>query len=74
MRNIEVKFEPSTIPGVQFKKPALVSKISKDSDVTLRISMTASKNVKGREVTLQIQVIGKRKVLAAKDFPFKIIP
>lgn len=74
VRNIEVKFEPPTIPGVQFKKPALVSKISKDSNVTLRISMTASKNVKGREETLQIQAIGKRKVLATKDFSFKIIP
>ena len=73
-RNIAVKFEPSTIPGVQFKKPALVSKISKDSDATRRILMTASKNVKGREVTLLIQVIGNRKVLATKDFSFKIIP
>ncbi len=73
-RNIAVKFEPATIPGVQFKKPDLISKIGKDSNTTLRISMTAYRTVKGRDVPLQIQVIGKREVLATKDFTFKIIP
>jgi len=73
-RNIEVKLEPARIPGVQFKKPDLISKIGKDSNTTLRISMTAYRTVKGRDVPLQIQVIGKREVLATKDFTFKIIP
>ncbi len=80
VRNVEIRFEPSSIAGLRFKKPAPISKLSEDSEETIRISITADKNVKGRTQKLQIQLFGKtgmfgkKELLATKDFSFKIIP
>ena len=79
-RNIEVRFEPSSIAGVRFKKPEPLSKLSENGEETIRISITANKNVRGRNQKLQIQVFGKsgwfgkKEPLATKEFSFKIIP
>ena len=73
MRNVEVRFEPASIAGVDFKKLALISKLSENSMKTIRIPITASKNVQGRNETLQIQVFGENnKLLATEDFSFSI--
>ena len=79
-RDIEIRFEPASIAGVRFKKPKLLSKLSENAEETIRISITADKNVKGRNQKLQIQLFGKsgwfgkREPLAMKEFSFKIIP
>ena len=82
-RNIQVKYEPlepRSIAGLRFKKPSSISKLNENSEETIRISITANKNVKGRNQKLQIQLLGKTnlfgkmKLLATKDFSFKIIP
>ena len=79
-RNIEVRFEPASIAGLRFKKPKPLSKVSENGQEAIRISITADKNVKGRNQKLQIQVFGKsgwfgkKEPLATKEFSFKIIP
>ena len=83
VRDVEIRFEPSSIAsiaGLRFKKPAPISKLSEDSKKTIRVSITADKNVQGRDQRLQIQVFGKtklfgkREAIAIQDFSFKIIP
>ncbi|MCG9133115.1 tetratricopeptide repeat protein [Candidatus Poribacteria bacterium] len=79
-RNIQVRFEPSSIAGLRFKKPAPISKLSKNNQETIRISITADKNVKGRTQKLQILLfgktglIGKMEPILTQDFSFKITP
>ena len=79
-RDIEVRVQPASIPGVVFKNSVLLQKLKKKTGETIRISMTADKNVKGREQPLQIQLFGKngwfgkKEPLAVKDSSVKIIP
>ncbi len=80
VRDIEIRFEPSSIAGLRFRKPAPISKLSEDSKKTIRVSITADKNVRGRDQKLQIQLFGKtglfgkKEAIAIQDFSFKIIP
>ena len=80
VRNVELRSEPSSIDGVSFQKPALISELSENGNKTITMTMTADNNVKGREEVLQIQLFGKiglfekKKRLATKDFRFKIQP
>ena len=79
-RNIQIRFEPSSIAGLRFKKPEPIPKVSANSDETIRVPITADKNIQGRSQALQIQLLGKAgsfgkmEPLAIKDFSFKIIP
>ena len=79
-RDIEVRLQPAFIPGVDFKNSVLLQKLKKKTGETIRVSMTADKNVKGRKQPLQIQLFGKegwfgkKEPLAIKDFSVKIIP
>lgn len=79
-RDIEVRVQPVSIPGVDFKNSVLLQKLKKKTGETIRISMTADRNIKGREQPLQIQLFGKRgwfgkkEPLAVKDSSVKIIP
>ncbi len=79
-RNVEIRFHPATIAGVRFKKPALLSKLPGKKIETIRVSMTADKNVKARDQKLQIQLFGqkgmfgKQEHLVSQDFAFKIVP
>ncbi|MXV75385.1 tetratricopeptide repeat protein [Candidatus Poribacteria bacterium] len=79
-RNIQIRFEPSSIAGLRFKKPEPIPKVSANSDETIRIPITADKNIQGRNQALQIQLLGKTgsfgkmEPLATKDFSFKIVP
>ena len=79
-RNIQVRFAPASIAGLRFKKPAPISKLSEGSQETIRTSITADKNVKGRTQKLQILLfgkaglIGKMEPILTQDFSFKIIP
>ena len=79
-RDIEVRVQPASIPGVDFKNFVLLQKLKKNTGETIRVSMTADKNVKGRKQPLQIQLFGrsgwfgKKEPLTIKDFSIKIIP
>ncbi|MDE0400682.1 MAG: tetratricopeptide repeat protein [Candidatus Poribacteria bacterium] len=79
-RDIEVRVQPASIPGVDFKNSVLLQKLKKKTGETIRISMTADKNVKGKKQPLQIQLFGKsgwfgkKEPLAVKDSSVKIIP
>jgi len=73
-RNIHIRFEPSSIAGLRFKKPEPIPKVSANSDETIRIPITADKNIQGRNQALQIQVFRENSTkLTTKDFSFKII-
>ena len=74
-RNVELRFEPSSIAGLRFRKPTMIPELSENSVKTIRIPVTAARNIKGRNQSLQIQLFGQnRTLLATKDFSFKIIP
>ena len=73
-RNVDIRLEPPVLAGLRFMKPALIPKLSANSIETLRISITADKNVQGREQSLEIQLFGKKEQLTTKDFSFTIIP
>ena len=79
-RDIEVRLQPASIPGVDFKNSILLQKLKKKTSEIISISMTADKNVKGRKQPLQIQLFGKsgwfgkKEPLTIKDFSVKIIP
>ncbi|MCY3741464.1 MAG: tetratricopeptide repeat protein [Candidatus Poribacteria bacterium] len=79
-RNIQIRFEPSSIAGLRFKKPEPIPKVSANSDETIRIPITADKNIQGRNQALQIQLLGKissfgkMEPLVTQDFSFKIVP
>ena len=78
-RNIQIRFEPSSIAGLRFKKPEPIPKVSANSDETIRIPITADKNIQGRSQALQIQLLGKAgsfgkvEPLVTQDFSFKIV-
>lgn len=74
-RNVELRFDPSSIAGLRFRKPTLIPELKENSVETIRIPITADKRIQGRNQTLEIQLFGKdRKSLATKSFSFKIIP
>lgn len=74
-RNVELRFEPSSIAGLRFRKPTIIPELRKNNMETIRIPITADKKVKGRDQALEIQLFGEnRTLLATKNFSFKIIP
>ena len=74
-RNVELRFEPPSIAGLRFEKPTIIRELKENSIETIRIPITADRRVKGREQALEIQLFGEdRKLLATKNFSFKIIP
>ena len=82
-RNIQVRcdpLEPRSIAGLRIEKPEPIPKLGNNGKKTVRISITADKNVKGRNQKLQIQIQGKAgffgeiKPLATTEVFFKIIP
>ena len=82
-RDVEVRLEPLKPPstaGLRFEKSISVSKLNKNSQKTIRISITANKIVKGRDQKMLIQLSGKtglfgeKERLATTEFSFKIIP
>ena len=82
-RNIQVRYdplEPRSIAGLRIKKPEPIPKLNNKGEKTVRIPITADKNVKGRNQKLQIQIhgkagfFGKMEPLAITEVSFKIIP
>ena len=77
VHNVELRLEPLEPPstdGLSFTNTRRIPELKKDIQ-TIRIPIAAAKNIKGRNQSLQIQLFGEnRKLLAVKDFSFKIIP
>ena len=79
-RNIEIRIQPSFIDGMNFKHLTQIKKIPQNRDMNISIRMKADQDVKGRNVELRIQLLGKiglfgeKETLVTKDFSFKTIP
>ena len=78
--NIEIRIQPSFIDRVNFQNLKKIEKIPQNRDMNISIPITANQDVKGKEVDLRIQLLGKigligeKETLATKDFSFKIQP
>ena len=73
VRNVQVRIDPPFISGVPYKQPARISKLGKNNPETIAISMSADKNVRERDQSLEIQLFsndGQR--LDSKKFTLKI--
>ncbi len=79
-RNIEIRIQPSFIDGLNFENLTKIKKIPKNRNMNISIPMTAKQNTKGKSVALQVRLLGpiglfgEKKIIATKDFSFKIIP
>ena len=74
-RNVELRLEPSSIAGLTFRKPTIIPELSENSRETTKITITAARNIKGRDQSWQIQLFKEDKtLLVGKNFSFKIIP
>lgn len=78
VRNVELRiqsFEPPSTAGLRFTNAKLIPELSQNKIETIRIPITADKNIQGRDQTLEIQLFGEdRTLLTTKNFSFKIIP
>ena len=73
VRNVQIRIDPPFISGVPYKQPARISKLGKNNPETIAISMSADKNVRERDQSLEIQLFsndGQR--LDSKKFTLKI--
>lgn len=82
-RNVDIRLEPLEPPaaaGLRFERSTSVSKLNENSEKTIRISITADRNVKGRNQKMQVQIygkagfFGKMEQLVTTRISFKIIP
>ena len=77
-RNVELKlqpFEPPSTTGLRFTDTKLIPELRQNSVETIRIRITADRNVRGRDQILQIQLFGENRTrLVTKNFSFTIIP
>ena len=76
--NVELRVEPLDPPsttGLTFSNTRRIPEL-KDSIQTIRIPITADKNIKGRDQSLQIQLFkeNQTKPFVFENFSFKIIP
>ena len=57
--NIEIRINPSFIDGVNFQNLRKIEKIPQNRNMNISIPMKADEDVKGRDVDLRIQLLGK---------------
>ena len=73
VRNVQVRIDPPFISGVSYKQPARISKLGKNNPETIAISMSADKNVRERDQSLEIQLFSNDgQLLGSKKFTLKI--
>ena len=73
-RDIRLKFDPSFIEGVKYKRPDIISKVGRNG-TNVAVEMTVSENVRTRTLPLKIQLVSVENgetPLASKDFPLRI--
>ena len=73
VRNIGVRIDPPFISGVPYNQPAQISKLGKNNPETIAISISADKNVRERDQSLDIQLFSNDgQLLDSKKFTLKI--
>ena len=73
VRNVRVRIDPPFISGVPYKQPARISKLGKNNAETIAVSMSADKNVRERDQSLEIQLFSNDgQLLGSKKFTLKI--
>ena len=73
VRNVRIKIDPPFISGVPYKQPARISKLGKSNAETIAVSMSADKNVRERDQSLEIQLFSNDgQLLGGKKFTLKI--
>ena len=73
VRNVRVRIDPPFISGVPYKQPARISKLGKNNPEIIAVSMSADKNVRERDQSLEIQLFSNDgQLLDRKKFTLKI--
>ena len=73
VRNVRVRIDPPFISGVPYKQPARISKLGKNNPETIAVSISADKNVRERDQSLEIQLFSNNgQLLDSKKFTLKI--
>ena len=73
VRNVGVRIDPPFISGVPYNQPAQISKLGKSNPETIAVSISADKNVRERDQSLEIQLLSNDgQLLGSKKFTLKI--
>ena len=73
VRNVQVRIDPPFISGVPYKQPARISKLGKNNPETIAVSISADKNVRERDQSVEIQLFSNDgQLLDSKKFTLKI--
>ncbi len=75
-RNVTLRiYATESTAGLRFKNTEEMKTLEQDADQTIRIPITADKNIKGRDQGIEVQLLSKDgKSIARADLSFKIIP
>ena len=73
VRNVGVRIDPPFISGAPYDQPAQISKLGKNNPETIAVSISADKNVRERDQSLDIQLFSNDgQLLGSKKFTLKI--
>ena len=73
VRNVGIRIDPPFISGVPYNQPAQISKLGKNNPETIAVSISADKNVRERDQSLDIQLFSNNgQLLGSKKFTLKI--
>ena len=73
--NFRIRFKPVSIRGLRFKIPTETIRLSRDRYKTFEIKIIADKEVQARNISLEVQLVGKDgALLKTEKFGFKIMP
>lgn len=73
VRNVGVRIDPPFISGVPYNQPAQISKLGKNNPETIAVSISADKNVRERDQSVEIQLFSNDgQLLDSKKFTLKI--
>ena len=73
VRNVGVRIDPPFISGAPYNQPAQISKLGKNNPETIAVSISADKNVRERDQSLEIQLFSNDgQLLGSKKFTLKI--
>lgn len=71
---MKVSMDPKSIPGLRLKIPNESFRLSKNQQKTKVINISALRNVKARDASIIIQLVGEKNItMETKQFDFKII-
>ena len=72
--NVKTQLQPQSRDGLNYEIPAPIPEILKSNEKTIRIPITADRNIGNREESLKIELIGNNGVsLATTEYPLRIL-